>query len=296
VARLATRQRQELISRITGSTVVSLPIRDALPQLLALAAAAVVAGAWRSPAPGELGVSLLIAVGLAGLRLAATRSDLVRSTFVLDAVGVALLIGGTGNAHSPFLGIGLAGAWWAAGMGRNGALYGAAFLAAYLVLVVPGALRGQEVAAVVYQPAIVAVIGVLGDQLRWSRHPSRWSFTVLQRSSRADPDSVRVGLSRAIRGGAVPMDVLLTAGQLGLTAMQTELIAYLILGLSNQEIADALSVSEATVRYRLTRLYRILDVRGRKAAAERARELGLDALVPGNRPQMRAGVQQTIPK
>jgi DNA-binding CsgD family transcriptional regulator len=88
-----------------------------------------------------------------------------------------------------------------------------------------------------------------------------------------------VGLSRAVQGGVVPIDVLLTAGQLGLTALQTELIAYLILGLSNMEIADAMNISEATVRWRLTRLYRVLDVRGRKAAAERARELGLDALV-----------------
>jgi DNA-binding CsgD family transcriptional regulator len=94
----------------------------------------------------------------------------------------------------------------------------------------------------------------------------------------------------------VPIDVLLTAGQLGLTAMQTELIAYLILGLSNQEIADALSVSEATVRYRLTRLYRVLDVRGRKAAAERARELGLDALVAGAAPNAGTAPLQTAPK
>ena len=45
-----------------------------------------------------------------------------------------------------------------------------------------------------------------------------------------------------------------------------------------------LSVSEATVRYRLTRLYRCLGVKGRKAAAERARELGLGALLPATAP------------
>jgi DNA-binding CsgD family transcriptional regulator len=61
--------------------------------------------------------------------------------------------------------------------------------------------------------------------------------------------------------------------------MQIELLAYLMLGLTNQQIADAASVSEATVRYRLTPLYRTLGVRGRKAAAERARELGLGDLV-----------------
>ena len=108
---------------------------------------------------------------------------------------------------------------------------------------------------------------------------SRWAFAVLDASGdEVQPASVRIGLSRAVQGGVVPIDVLLTAGQLGLTAMQTELIAYLILGLSNMEIAEAMSISEATVRWRLTRLYRVLDVRGRKAAAARARELGLDAL------------------
>jgi DNA-binding CsgD family transcriptional regulator len=65
---------------------------------------------------------------------------------------------------------------------------------------------------------------------------------------------------------------------MGLTALQAELLAYLMLGLSNQEIADATQVSEATVRYRLTGLYRILGVSGRKQAAARARDLGLTAM------------------
>jgi LuxR family maltose regulon positive regulatory protein len=71
------------------------------------------------------------------------------------------------------------------------------------------------------------------------------------------------------------MDVLLAASREGLTVLQAELLAYLVLGLTNQEIADATSVGEATVRYRLTRLYRALGVRGRKAAIARAHEIGL---------------------
>jgi DNA-binding CsgD family transcriptional regulator len=135
----------------------------------------------------------------------------------------------------------------------------------------------------------------MADRLR-DADRARWALTGRHATSETGPDSVRVGLTRAVRGGTVPVDILLTAGQLGLTAIQTELIAYLILGLSNQEIADALSVSEATVRYRLTRLYRVLDVRGRKAAAERARELGLDALVATAGPDAEASPPQGVPK
>jgi DNA-binding CsgD family transcriptional regulator len=87
--------------------------------------------------------------------------------------------------------------------------------------------------------------------------------------------AIREGLQRALTTMQVPVDVVLTAGQVGLTAAQTELLSYLVLGLSNFEIADAAGISEATARYRLTRLYRALGVRGRRAAARRAKEFGL---------------------
>ena len=75
----------------------------------------------------------------------------------------------------------------------------------------------------------------------------------------------------------ISLDVLLAAARAGLTVIQAELLAYLQMGLTNQEIADATKVGEATVRYRLTRLYRALGVRGRKAAVQRAVALGLSA-------------------
>jgi DNA-binding NarL/FixJ family response regulator len=78
----------------------------------------------------------------------------------------------------------------------------------------------------------------------------------------------------------VPVDVVLAAGQLGLTAIQAELLAYLVLGLTNLEIAEATQVSEAAVRYRLTRLYRTLGVIGRREARRRAIELGIRGLDP----------------
>ena len=267
-----------------------------LPQFLALAVAALI---YSQSAAGALTyvdarVWAVLAISFAVLRVAMARTELAPSTFVLDAVGSAVFIGGTGDAGSPFFALALAGAWWASMRGRRGSLYGLAFAIAYVLLVAPGALRDGQLAAVVYQLAFVAAVGVMADRLT-DVDRARWAFAVLNGSAEPGHDSVRVGLSRAIRGGSVPIDVLLTAGQLGLTAVQTELIAYLILGLSNQQIADAQSVSEATVRYRLTRLYRVLDVRGRKAAAERARELGLDALVAGAAPSG-AGQAQTAPK
>ncbi len=296
MAQIAAQPRHEPASRLAGATVWDIGTVDAVPQVLALAAALAIVLITPSPVSGDSRTWLLIGAGIAGLRLASLRSDLVRSTFVLDAVGTALLIGGTGAGHSPFFGLAAAGAWWAARKDRRGTAFGVAFLAASIALVVPTALHNAEIPAAVYQPMVVVALGLLGDQLHPASLPSRWAFPLLQHSAEPGPDSVRVGLSRAIRGGSVPIDVLLTAGQLGLTAMQTELIAYLILGLSNQEIADALSVSEATVRYRLTRLYRVLDVRGRKAAAERARELGLDALVAGTGADADAAPPQNAPK
>jgi LuxR family maltose regulon positive regulatory protein len=74
---------------------------------------------------------------------------------------------------------------------------------------------------------------------------------------------------------------LLAASRQGLTVIQAELLAYLVLGLTNQEIADATKVGVPTVRYRLTRLYRALGVSGRQAAAMRARELGLSESLRG---------------
>jgi len=90
--------------------------------------------------------------------------------------------------------------------------------------------------------------------------------------------AIREGLRRALGNMDVPLDVLLAAGQLGLTAIQAELLSYLVLGLTNLEISDATRLSEAAVRYRLTRLYRLLGVRGRREAAERARDLGLSGV------------------
>jgi len=155
---------------------------------------------------------------------------------------------------------------------------------AYLLLVAPVALPAGDAAALVYQPATVLIIALLLDRIQVARRATAGAGSIAVDPLPGVDDAVlRSGLSRALPSSEVPVDALLTAGQLGLTAHQTELIAYLMLGLTNQEIADAMGVSEAAVRYRLTPLYRSLGVRGRKAAAERARELGLASLVHATR-------------
>ena len=60
-----------------------------------------------------------------------------------------------------------------------------------------------------------------------------------------------------------------------LTPIESHLLACIAIGLSNRQIAELLQVSQGTVRYRLTRLYRSLDVHGRAEAVDRARQLGM---------------------
>lgn len=93
------------------------------------------------------------------------------------------------------------------------------------------------------------------------------------------PIEVRRRLALAAGESPVPVDSLVVAGQLGLTGNQIELLGYLLLGFGNAQIADAIRRSEATVRYRLTSLYRALGVGGRRGAVDRARELGIEAWV-----------------
>jgi len=243
-------------------------------------------GSWQGVSD-EAPVWISIAVGIAFLRVMTVGRSLVSSTLVVDAVGTVILLAGTGGTNSDFYPLALAGAWWAALAVRDrGVLYGASFAAGYIVLVAPMAVRELAIPSAFYQPAGVLILAVLADQLAAM---DRWAgeLTASAASSVLDAQhrSLRRGLARALPSTEIPIRALLIAGQMGLTAIQTELIAYLMLGLTNQEIADGAGVSEAAVRYRLTRLYRALGVRGRKAAVNRARELGLGDLVTETQPQ-----------
>ena len=60
-----------------------------------------------------------------------------------------------------------------------------------------------------------------------------------------------------------------------LTDREVELVRRLSRGLSNQEIADQLSITVGTTKGHLHRIFRKLSVRSRTAAVAKARDLGL---------------------
>jgi ATP/maltotriose-dependent transcriptional regulator MalT len=60
-----------------------------------------------------------------------------------------------------------------------------------------------------------------------------------------------------------------------LTRKELEVLARLADGRSNKQIADALFVTQATVKTHLAHIYTKLNVSGRQAAVARAVELGL---------------------
>jgi LuxR family maltose regulon positive regulatory protein len=60
-----------------------------------------------------------------------------------------------------------------------------------------------------------------------------------------------------------------------LTDREVELVRRLSRGLSNQEIADQLSITVGTTKGHLHRIFRKLNVRSRTAAVAKARDLGL---------------------
>jgi len=257
-------------------------VSTAVAHLLALLASLIILAFQGQPlgANAQAYVVIGIAIGFAFLRTITVGRKLVTSSLILDAVGTVIFLAGTGGTESPFYPLALAGAWWAAqAVQRRGILYGVAFAVGYLVLIAPMAVR-ELVVSTLYQPVAVVIVASLSDQVAvLDRFAIEVASTAASGMFEVRLRSLRRGLSRALPATDVPVVALLTAGRLGLTAMQIELLAYLMLGLTNQQIADAASVSEATVRYRLTPLYRTLGVRGRKAAAERARELGLGDLV-----------------
>lgn len=261
---------------------------------------------------GEVLVWIAIVLGFGALRVATAGRRLATSTIVLDAVGTAVFLSGTGGPSSPFVLLALAGVWWSADVGRglraqvyridrryselrvvpdsvvevtgrrpSWLVYGLAFIGAYAMLVVPEAARDAAMAEAFEDLAIFAIVAILSEWVgRAERREPDPSQAIGASMLGAEHLAIREGLARALHAD-VPIDMVLAAGQVGLTAIQAELLVYLVLGLTNMEIADATQVSEATVRYRLTRLYRTLGVSGRREAADRARTLGLTTVPTG---------------
>jgi DNA-binding CsgD family transcriptional regulator len=262
--------------------------RVAMAHLLALLAAlvslAVDAGGPLRPA--QLFTGIVIFVGFAVLRVASVDRRLAISTLALDAVGTATVLAGTGAPGSAYYFLALAGAWWAAHVPRRGSglLWALAFVAAYGALVAPDALRDRLLAQALEDGSVVIIVALLSNWLiRVDRRTIQLSDMLARVPAGAEKLAIREGLTRALGPMEISIDLLLAAANAGLTVIQAELLAYLQMGLTNQEIADATRVGEATVRYRLTRLYRALGVRGRKAAVERAMALAYVSSAAGSR-------------
>lgn len=66
-----------------------------------------------------------------------------------------------------------------------------------------------------------------------------------------------------------------TVEMLGLTGREVEVLQKIALGLSNQEIADALFISLNTVKTHVAGIFSKLDVQRRTQAIQKAKEMGL---------------------
>jgi DNA-binding CsgD family transcriptional regulator len=225
-----------------------------------------------------LGLGMFVALG--ALRVTHVRRQLAVSTIVLDAAGTAVFLAGTGAPASAYFFLAIAGAWWAAHVprGHTGAMWAVAFTFVYVILVVPGAIADGLLVHALEDASVIVIIAILSDWfVRVDARAIALSEALAAAPAGAEKLAIREGVTRALGPMEISLGVLLAASREGLTVIQAELLAYLSLGLTNQEIADATKVSVSTVRYRLTRLYRALGVRGRKEAAARACEIGLSA-------------------
>ncbi|MFF3926637.1 response regulator transcription factor [Paenibacillus lactis] len=63
--------------------------------------------------------------------------------------------------------------------------------------------------------------------------------------------------------------------EFGLAAREIEVLHKLAAGLRNQDIAEALFLSEGTVKNYISTIYSKLNVKGRREAARKARDSGI---------------------
>jgi DNA-binding CsgD family transcriptional regulator len=242
--------------------------------------AAIVIGALQPPQPSDesFSLALAIAAGLAVSRYIALR-------YRFDAIFSLLAIRLTGAPHSPFGFVVMAGIWWGGRLLPNSgaAVYAASFAIPYTLLILLESWGRGVLADAAVDLLTVGVLAVLVDWFMAVDRRARFLSSALAAAQADAPNEIELRRRLALAAGEspLPLDTLIVAGQIGLTADQIELLGYLLLGFGNNQIADAIGRSEATVRYRLTGLYRSLGVKGRRTAVKRARELGLDSLVRG---------------
>jgi DNA-binding CsgD family transcriptional regulator len=263
------------------------PRSDSFAAVLSIAAIAIalVLGLLLGPErhADRFGPGLVVSGALVVTRYLALRLDLGAWIVPLDAIACVVVVAWTSAPLSEFHFVVLAGIWWAGRLTprRGAALFAASFLVPYALIVLPDGWQRGYLAEAADDLLTVAVIALLVDwYMAVDRRAMALSTAMRTGEAREEsPIEIRRRLALAAGDSPLPVDTLVIAGQLGLTANQIELLSYILLGFGNAQIADAIGRSEATVRYRLTRLYRDLDVSGRRGAIERARDLGLDSML-----------------
>jgi DNA-binding NarL/FixJ family response regulator len=103
--------------------------------------------------------------------------------------------------------------------------------------------------------------------------------------TKSSPADVILGALRLVLAGGVYVPPSLVGGELvapeaprnaALTSRQSEVLRELAKGQSNRQIADALKVTEGTIKIHLAAIFRILKVNNRTEAVLVAQKMGLD--------------------
>jgi len=94
----------------------------------------------------------------------------------------------------------------------------------------------------------------------------------------------RLRLEQQVDPAAVPEVPPSPAASFGLTRRETEVLALLVEGRSNRQIAEQLFISGKTASVHVTRILAKLDVHSRRDAAVLARQLGLDRALDSGQP------------
>lgn len=126
----------------------------------------------------------------------------------------------------------------------------------------------------------IVVLSVLSDAAYVNAALSRGASGYIVKS--IDPGDLAGALRQIIEGtvfhsiGGEQQKEDPTLKEAGLTRREMTILRAVARGLSNKAIARELGVSEQTVKFHLTRIYRKLDVANRTEAARLAFRLGLD--------------------